>query len=690
MRHCVRRILVCAIGISVATQAMDATAKELPGTIASSRCRTAPTIDGKISPGEWADAKVIDFDLTLLKVKSVSTSTRTCQFRVMNSANALYVSLRVPDKAVNNSFTPLDFDFASLAFCRGDDVTSGDDRKVAAVGVYIDKHVTQPGKDADDKQQDGRAFMLHDAESGTYTIEWALPLNSKDPEDLQAKPGDAVRFNLAYVDSFQQELRDTEIGSAFPGGLDKAKDWGTLKLASDVVDDGGAAFRGPEWVQSLFKEFTASSSPANRLRLVESTTVPSPSGQVHKALVEFDYRDPEGKAAKGLAKLYLPAAVEKRQRQFPLIHSAGYELDDAGAVGLVGQGFVVLTARGLESNPLVRTVNPDVALLHIARSLPIIDDAKVVVTGGSAGGYITLMVASETFPLAGAAPGVPPVNWGYNAAYFLQRDPGGTRQDPKGPATPVFDVIVPIVQQALKVYGDDPSDVVYFRNSPLAHLPTVTCPVLVHWTTADMLVPIDQVGKTWVRPIDATKFPAGFTFDPDKLTTSPEGRRRLTDVLNPNDYEVFLVSEQEIKKYLVAGKGVELAISETRRWSITILDEGAPEPQVGHNKYPVSWSQRKFLAQSIDRKIAADQLTALKLERLMDRYAGREWLPATLVHLDEPGSEQADVIRGLKTYVKAGTEHAKTFASLYGKLSMERQVLPVNLVKELTTGSARE
>ena len=57
----------------------------------------------------------------------------------------------------------------------------------------------------------------------------------------------------------------------------------------------------------------------------------------------------------------------------------------------------------------------------MVRAMPFVDDAHVVIGGGSAGGYMTLMLAAETFPLAGAAPDVPPVNWGYNAAYFFKQ-----------------------------------------------------------------------------------------------------------------------------------------------------------------------------------------------------------------------------------------------------------------------------
>src|SRR5207248_719683 len=90
-----------------------------------------------------------------------------------------------------------------------------------------------------------------------------------------------------------------------------------------------------------------------------------------------------------------------------------------------------------------------------------------------------------------------------------------------GPKTPVFDVIVPIVKQAQTVYGQDVNHPNYWQGSPLAQLSTITCPVSVYWSTADMLVPINQVGPAWVHPFDPTAFPAGFTMDAENLTSAP-------------------------------------------------------------------------------------------------------------------------------------------------------------------------
>jgi len=98
----------------------------------------------------------------------------------------------------------------------------------------------------------------------------------------------------------------------------------------------------------------------------------------------------------------------------------------------------------------------------------------------------------------------------------------------------------------------------------------------------------------------------------------------------------------------------------------------------------VNLSRDKIIENAKAAKIGVSQLTQDKLARLMDRYAGKEWLPSKLKQLDEPESEKADVLRGLRTYVKAGEEHSKQFADLYGKLPKERQVLESSVANELS------
>jgi hypothetical protein len=143
-----------------------------------------------------------------------------------------------------------------------------------------------------------------------------------------------------------------------------------------------------------------------------------------------------------------------------------------------------------------------------------------------------------------------------------------------------------LLKPCLTVYGDKFDAPTWFADSPVAQVPTITCPVSVYFSTADVLVPINMP------------------------------------------------------------------------------------------------TRNAFLDRVTMGKVDPAQLTATKLERLMDRYARKEWLPSRLKHLDFPEAERADVVRGLRTYVLAGPAHARRFGELYAQLPAARRVLGPDVVRE--------
>ncbi|TWU62601.1 hypothetical protein V7x_43360 [Crateriforma conspicua] len=662
-----------------ATTIERAHAGDLPQQIKASPCTHSPAIDGVMCDGEWNEAALFSFDLQMKSLKSSGAqASRSSELRVMNSANALYVSLRLPDATINKSINPLKLDIAGLAFATTEHAARGDDRKVVAMGLYLDKHFDVPGEDADDAKQDGQGAVAYD--DGFYTFEWAVPLNSKDEHDLRAKPGDEFRFNIAFFDGFQADLKDTQGGGLFGHSLDNPKSWGTLVLAADVEDDGGVSLSGPAWTGRLFSRLN--SPPASRLRAVGSRELTGFSVPVGRVEAEFSYLDIDGERKAANAKLYLPSEAQQGGK-VPLIYVAGYEMDDLSAAGWVQKGYAVATNAGLDSMPLSRTINPDVALLHIVRALPFVDDQRVLILGTSAGGWAAFMLAAETFPLAGVGPDVAPMNWGYNGAYLINQKERLT------PQVPALHGIQPLAELCLQVYGEDVNDLTWFRYSPLAHVSTITCPVSTFWTTADVLVPMNQIGEQWVQPFDAEEFSPGLTMEPANLVSSKEGQLSLMDVLPRDAFEVFVVPvppgavKRTVSESAERRKVIDLPVSLKKQWSITILDEGPPEPEVDHLKFNLNWTRDEFIKRYVTGQISVEQLTAVKLKRLMTRYLGKAWLTTPINCMDELESERADVIRGLRTYVASSPQHAQQFADLYGKLPTDAQVLPVELAAEL-------
>ncbi|MGQ0636571.1 MAG: alpha/beta hydrolase family protein [Planctomycetaceae bacterium] len=516
----------------------------------------------------------------------------------------------------------------------------------------------------------------------------------------------------------------------FPGGMTPVADWFDRSLAPGGAPSARSAERATTlaaaasdvngktdvaeesaWVERLFQN--SGQRLPDRMRFTGVDKVARTTASCVRISAEYTYLDIHRQKQTGKAKLYLPDDVRTRaQTKAPLYYSAGYEVKDNAAATFLDRGWVVVSPAEGDPHPLVRMINADSALLHIARSLHFVDDAKVVIGGSSAGGYMALMLAAETFPLGGAVSNSGPINLGYNGAYwFKQQGLAEGAGVPQDPPVPFVALVAKALQPMKTVFGTDYGDLVWFRNSPLAHIGTITCSVTAIWSTADMLVPIDQIGGRWVRPIDPGQFPEGFTTNLAGLTQTREAQLRLTDVLSEDEYEVFEVpvpataprldmetwkrirlagQKQGQTKQLPTPAPIELPHSETKRWSLVILEEGPPEPGVSHLKYVVATSHEAWLRRAMTGRVPAGELTPLKLERLMDRYAGNEWLPTGLTHLDDPESERADVVRGLTTYVAADPKNAAVFADLYRRLPPEKRVLEPEILQRISQAGGRQ
>lgn len=661
----------------------------LPKDFASTASTKPPQIDGVINSDEWRSAAHYQIDLKFLRASPALSESRPCQLWVMNSANALYVAFQVPDETVDDSISPIKLDASSLAFGSTSDATIGTDRKVIAKGFYRDKHASNGGKqDLDDARQDGLGAMQR--KDGKSNFEWGVPLNSVDAQDLKFGPGESVKINIVYFDALQLPFTQTTMGGVFGAVLDSTSDWGTLTLAANVTSDDGSAFKGPVWLQDV-KHALNQLAPSN-MRVVGEKSLQNLQVGAAMFKVAFSYLDPVGKSVEAKAKFYFPASFNlSSKRKYPLYFVAGYEAPDGGAVGFLNRDCIVVSPSELPANPLIRLVNPDVCLLHLARKLHWIDDTRVMIGGGSAGGWMTLMLSAETFPLAGSMPDVPPVNWGYNAAYFFkQLQIIEKRTGESTSRVPALLTVATMLKPSVDVQGGDFNDETWFASSPVAHVSTITCPVNAYWTTADVLVPIDQVGSGWVQKIDSHLFPEGFTTSPEVLMKSSLGRTTLMDVLSKEDYEIFSLKVPQGTRRQNGPEGSgkvevrDLLVSQNKRWSITIIDEGAPLPDVDHRKYALITTREKFLDHITTAPIEVRQLSEPKLRRMLKRYMGKEWLPSRLKHLDRLESERNDVVRGLRTFLSMGPVYVERFKELYFTLSAEEQVLDRALVESLT------
>ena len=432
-----------------------------------------------------------------------------------------------------------------------------------------------------------------------------------------------------------------------------------------------------------------------RLRRVEAHEKLSGSSSIGVVTADFVCRNMDGKEEPGQARFYLPTALVRGGVQnAPLIYNAGYELDENGAAKLAEKGYVVCTPHAHPAHPLVRGPYLDLALLHAARSLNWVDPLRVGIQGGSAGGWMTLLLTAESFPLLWSTPDVPPIHWGYNAGYLRSNlvtagpPPGSTE-----PVVPYLYAVAQIADPSMKGLGTDVDSSSALAVSPLAHLDTITAPVQTYFSSADVLVPLNQVSEELVKARGAAQIPNAYNAAMQSSYAAVHGQRTLLKALSRRGYELFSVPVPmglgRVPPVGKPGSGksgtIVLPFSKSKTWSITVVDEGVPDTECAHTKYQWGADHEPFRRWAEAEGILASQLTATKLERLMKRLLGEPWrkmempIPgsnrvARRELLDFPEAERADVLRGLRAF-SMDDGRAAHLGQLYSHLPKRLKVL---------------
>jgi hypothetical protein len=446
------------------------------------------------------------------------------------------------------------------------------------------------------------------------------------------------------------------------------------------------------WLEDIAKD--GFDDPA---RVVTNTAVEEVEVGGEKAgriTLDLRVRDMRGKPYVATANVYVPRAfADDPSQRLPVWFACGYQAEAPTVERQLQLGRCVFTSCNPEegtvfpgSNPLSRGPNADYVLAHLARGARFVDPLAIAYGGGSAGGYATLMAVAEAFPATAAAALGPPVNLGYQVAYFSKVFPRFVADPPTdfpiiAMITAAFSQWPPQFEQA---HGKDHGAATYFDHSPVAHVDRVTCPVFVMTSTADFLVPADQFSRE-VAQITLANPPKHVEIAAEELHDAPRVATRLVDVLGDRaDVRMIPLPEGAIETLTfdmtmqTPKKPVDMpdAPAEGKQWLINFLDEGPIVLGATHGRHAVEADFEPFVRKAFDRGIELDQLTPAKLDQLLDRYAGIEWLADGYVHLDEPAAEQADVVRGLSLYCAQSDAHAQRFAELYAAVPESRRILP--------------
>lgn len=377
-------------------------------------------------------------------------------------------------------------------------------------------------------------------------------------------------------------------------------------------------------------------------------------GAIEKTVLDIPYITDEGVVEVRSVVLYRPADAEGN---LPLIFIPHYAAEETSAEfhAYLSHGWAVASPIFREQYNGELTGNDLVfnnAALYALRHLDGIDADRIAVVGGSAGGYMALMLSELQMGTCATIANSPIANVYYNlvihfaACDEVNRDSG------------FFDIPIPIQLLVSKSFRanlgnfPDPADAERWATlSPLGQVLCISSPVVINHFTGDILVPVDQISKRFSYAESDGTLPEGF---PVRMAEDYPG------ILSRPLEEEAVPEEVEVRCFAPEGQRVDMTMPYSARLlTINIFDDGPMSAKGSHTAPGTSGSldTMPYLEEMLSHGLAAtEQAVPEKLALMLRRYLGKSsQLPAHEGVDDEVYGSlavyRAEVIEELARYV---------------------------------------
>ena len=298
--------------------------------------------------------------------------------------------------------------------------------------------------------------------------------------------------------------------------------------------------------------------------LAQPKEAPPPLVDVEQRRIEIPYITKENKVEMRPVRLYIPT---KAQIPMPLIYVPHYEMaDDALELrDYLGKGWMVASPTDFHNKYNGQLTDDDLvfnnAALYTLRKLPEVDIDRIALVGGSAGGYMTLMLNALQLGICCSLANCPVTNIYYNFYKYWQDANKLNQQalaelmageDAKATSTDKHENLLELMQNVMKLpipflaglyklfipnisNFPDPDDYERWEAfSPVALTELFCSPILIAHFTSDTLVPIDQISKRFTYDKPGDSLPENFSSRlpesyPGKLKYSLEERLPAED-----------------------------------------------------------------------------------------------------------------------------------------------------------------
>lgn len=280
----------------------------------------------------------------------------------------------------------------------------------------------------------------------------------------------------------------------------------------------------------------------------------------------------------------------------PVIFIAHYGIDEktVGKHEGLCRGFAV--AGNLENIPADNALLFDddlyfnSACIDALRSRPEIDSEKIVIMGGSAGGYQTLMLSALHLGIAASIDFSGFVNPNFNMVSYagaiisanMEAFLAMPLEERKDIGKMMEYLPMPIHMAVFQTFASDhPSDgrnaCMRFSWSPVGLSACYSNPVILIHNTADSLVPIDQITRAYTYAENGVSMPDGLSLRlADYEFEEAESSKAFTELLPEEAYSMIRITAPE------KGTEKQAPFDGKKKLQIIIIDDGCPEAWNGH------------------------------------------------------------------------------------------------------------
>lgn len=371
--------------------------------------------------------------------------------------------------------------------------------------------------------------------------------------------------------------------------------------------------------------------------LAQTGEKPEPLTGITETLLNIPYIRRDGSMDERPVRLFAPDSAE---RPMPLVYVAHYEMpaDSLEIRDYLLKGWAVASAAEFK-NDYNSVLTSDAlifnnAALYTLRNRSEIDKNRIAVVGGSAGGYMSLMLNAMQLGICCSVANGPVCNVHFNFyKYFtdanrfnLEALTALPKEDLKNPMKLLAACPIPFVGAISAGAGFDKCcdwfvDKTDMANweciSPTALTECFCNPLYITQATSDILVPIEQLTREYTYAPGET-LPEGY----DARLGDCPGKlgKALCERLEPEELNLFQVP------VITDGSVTPMAFDPEKRFQVCITDEGAPQSYASHNLGIAKGraSDVEYIQHHFDRTAAqTNVLTTGKLHLLAQRYAGQ-------------------------------------------------------------------